>query len=232
VITDFSNGADSAHALAFQPDSKIIVAGRSHNGSHYDFALARYEAVNSTTFKSVGWQDGWILESTETSGTGGTMNSAATTFNLGDDISNKQYRAMLSFNTTSLPNDAIITKITLKVKKHSVKGGGNPISMFQGFRVDIRKGTFGAHALELGDFQAPAIKTYGPFNPSLSGTGWYSINLTGAKGYINMTGTTQIRLRFNLEDNNNSVANFLKLYSGNAAVASDSPRLIINYYTP
>jgi hypothetical protein len=39
---------------------------------------------------------------------------------------------------------------------------------------------------------------------------------------------TQIRLRFKLDDNNNAVANFLKLYSGNAPAAS-RPQLIIEY---
>ena len=43
IQTDFSNGDDSGQAAALQPDGKIILAGYSHNGIDYDFALARYQ---------------------------------------------------------------------------------------------------------------------------------------------------------------------------------------------
>ena len=113
-------------------------------------------------------------------------------------------------------------------------GGGNPVTMFQGFMVDMKKGFFGTTALQTTDFQAVASKTYGPFVTAISG-GWYSIDLTSGKGYINklstLSGLTQIRLRFKLDDNNNAIANVLSLFSGNAPAASQ-PQLIIQYYVP
>jgi hypothetical protein len=55
------------------------------------------------------------------------------------------------------------------------------------------------------------------------------------KAYINTLasrgGVTQIRLRFKLDDNNNTIANYLSLYSGNAS-SSYRPQLIIEYYIP
>ncbi|MBI5932062.1 MAG: hypothetical protein HY867_00025 [Chloroflexi bacterium] len=45
------------------------------------------------------------------------------------------------------------------------------------------------------------------------------------------SGLTQIRLRFKLDDNNNAVANYLSLYSGNAGAAS-RPQLVIGYTVP
>jgi uncharacterized delta-60 repeat protein len=42
IITDLSAGNDVAHALAFQIDGKIVVAGYSYNGSNDDFAVVRY----------------------------------------------------------------------------------------------------------------------------------------------------------------------------------------------
>ncbi len=185
-------------------------------------------------FYSTAAQDGWILESTETSNTGDTLNSTASTLNLGDDSAKKQYRAILSFNTSSLPDNAVITKVTLKLKRQGVAGGGNPVAMFQGFMVDIKKGTFGTAPLALADFKATASKTVGPQSPALT-AGWYNLNLTPAKAYVNRlatnSGLTQMRLRFKLDDNNNAVANFLKLYSGNAG-AANRPQLIIEYYVP
>jgi hypothetical protein len=44
-------------------------------------------------------------------------------------------------------------------------------------------------------------------------------------------GLTQIRLRFKLDDNNNALANYLSLYSGNA-LAANRPQLVITYYVP
>jgi hypothetical protein len=120
------------------------------------------------------------------------------------------------------------------VKRQVIVGGGNPVTIFQGFMADVRKGMFGTSALQLTDWKTAPNKTYGPFEPTLAG-GWYSINLTSGKAYINKlaasSGLTQIRLRFKMDDDNNSVANYLSLYSGNAP-AANRPQLIIEYYIP
>jgi hypothetical protein len=194
-----------------------------------------YTVTKTFTAKSVAAQDGYILETGENTTAGGTKNAAATTVRLGDDAAKKQYRSLLSFNTAPLPDTAVITKITLKLKKQSVAGGGNPITTFQGFVVDIKKGFFGsASSLASNDFQASAPKTVGPFTPALAGS-WYSIDLTAAKAYVNKAttanGLTQIRLRFKLGDNGNGLANYLSLFSGNAGAAS-APQLIVVYYVP
>jgi hypothetical protein len=187
------------------------------------------------TFTSTASQDGWILESGEKTNKGSTLNKGATTFFLGDNAQKKQYRSILSFSTKGLPDNAVITKITLKVKKQSIIGGGNPVNLFKGILVDVKKGFFGSSAgLQASDFQAKATKTYGPTKPALT-NGWYSIDLIQAKPNINKLstkgGVTQIRLSFKLDDNNNTIANVLSLYSGNAPAAS-RPQLIIEYYVP
>jgi hypothetical protein len=191
------------------------------------------EIPQTSVLTSDATQDGWVLETAENSTVGGTLNNA-TTLRLGDDKMKKQYRSILSFNTGGLPDNAVITKVTLKVKKQGITGGGNPVTAFQGFMLDIKKGRFGTTALEAGDFQIPASKTYGPFSPTATNN-WYSINLTNGKGYINksstLSGLTQVRLRFQLDDNDNAVANYLSLYSGDAPAGSQ-PRLIIEYYVP
>jgi hypothetical protein len=227
------NAGDDAICAA-APVSNVSQNGLTRpQGTHCD--IGSYEANATLAFKSVGTYDGWILESSEISNRGGTMNVAATTFRLGDDAAKKQYRGILSFKTgVGLPDNAVITKVTLKVKKQGITGGGNPVTAFKGFIVDIKKGFFGpAAGLAVTDFQATA-KSYGPFKPTPVSS-WYSINLTGAQAYINKLavsgGLTQIRLRFKLDDNNNAVANTLSLFSGNAPAAS-RPQLIIEYYVP
>jgi len=201
----------------------------------YAYTSEIYTVNKSLTSTSTGASDGWALESTETSGKGGSINTTATTLRLGDNKTKKQYRGILSFSTADLPDNATITKITLKVKKQSIVGGGNPVTIFKGFMADIKKGTFGTSALQTADFQTGASKSYGPFKTALSG-GWYSIDLTSGHDYINKlstsSGLTQIRLRFYLDDNNNATANYLSLYSGNITNAAYRPQLVIEYYVP
>jgi hypothetical protein len=61
---------------------------------------------------------------------------------------------------------------------------------------------------------------------------WYkSLLYKGALPYINVKGTTQFRLRFLRDDDDNNIANILKLYSGNAGIAK-CPKLIVKYYVP
>lgn len=186
------------------------------------------------TVKSTGAEDGWALESGENTNVGGTMNSGATTLRVGDNAARKQYRSVFSFNTSSLPDNAVITAVTFKVKQQAVLGGGNPVNTFQGFMADIRNGTFGTSSLELTDWQTGGNQTIGPLLLTPSG-GWYSFDLTAAKGRINKLATngglTQIRLRFKLGDNNDAIANYLSLFSGNAGAAS-RPQLIVEYYVP
>jgi hypothetical protein len=153
---------------------------------------------------------------------------------LGDDSAKKQYRGILSFSTAALPDTAVIGGVWLKVKQQGIVGGGDPVSFLQGFMADVKTGPFGAIALQAADFQTAATASYGPLPSTLVG-GWYSLNLSNSKNHINKLasggGLTQIRLRFKLDDNNNTAANYLSLFSGNAAAAS-RPQLVIHYYVP
>ncbi|MCQ3939413.1 MAG: hypothetical protein DPW18_20570, partial [Chloroflexi bacterium] len=61
---------------------------------------------------------------------------------------------------------------------------------------------------------------------------WYSASLNNAgRVYINRTGTTQFRIYFVLDDNNDFGADFMRFYSGDASAAR-RPRLIVEYYIP
>jgi hypothetical protein len=179
--------------------------------------------------RSVGARDGWVLESTETSNKGGSLNGSAATFQVGDDASDRQYRAVLSFNTAVLPDDATILSVVLKIRQQSVTGV-NPFTAHRGLRVDLRKPFFGLTAnLEKGDFQAQATgNQVGLFNPTPA-AGWYSATLNGTgRNNINKAGITQLRLRFGRDDDDDRVADFIRFFSGSAAEAL-RPILIIKY---
>jgi predicted outer membrane repeat protein len=177
--------------------------------------------------------DGWILESAKGTGKGGTMNSTATTFHLGDDNLNRQYRSILSFNTAPLPDTAVIQSAVLKIKQSGLPVGINPFTVLGTLYTDIRKGYFGTSpALELADFNALATASkIGSFGATPV-SGWYSstLNATG-KSDINKTSLTQLRLYFATPTNNNSSANYMSFFSGNAA-AGNQPLLVITYSLP
>ena len=88
-------------------------------------------------------------------------------------------------------------------------------------------------ALQVNDFQARASKyRVGVFPKTPSSGLWYrAVLYKAAFPYINKKGSTQIRLRFLLDDNDDNGADILKLYSGNAIFAR-RPELIVKYYVP
>lgn len=56
VRTSIGSGDDAGQSVALQADGKIIVGGYAHNGSNYDFAIARYttNGVLDATFGGTG----------------------------------------------------------------------------------------------------------------------------------------------------------------------------------
>ena len=152
---------------------------------------------------------------------------------MGDNAPNQQYRAILHFNTSSLPDTAVITKVVLKIKKQG-QVGTNPFTTHKKIAADIRKGAFSDAVLQLTDFQSAASRNAVGLIPNTPQTGgWYltNINATGFL-FLNLTGSTQFRLRFQLDDNNDLNADFLKFFSGNATTIADRPVLIVDYYVP
>ncbi len=192
----------------------------------------------NTTFRSNGANDGWILESKEDSNRGGIGNSTATTFNLGDDQQDRQYRAILHFATSSLPDNAVITQVILMIKNQKVFGT-NPFITHQNINVDIHKGYFGSsgflgfNSLDLADFQAPASQDSAGIIYNNPVSGWYWTLLDGsAYQFVDLQGVTQLRLRFQLDDNDDMAADYLSFYSGNANSQADRPQLQVEYYVP
>lgn len=183
------------------------------------------------TFTSAGAQDGWVLESGEFSNTGGSLNAAATTFKIGDDLANKQYRTILSFDTSSLPDDAVISKAVLKIKKQGLVGT-NPFSTLQNIAVDVRRGAFSNNAaLQKQDFQALPGKAAAAIIKNVPASNWYSAYIfQSGLAFINRRGKTQFRLRFQKDDNNNKKADFLLFYSGNSTLYK--PQLVVTYSLP
>jgi hypothetical protein len=166
------------------------------------------------------------------------MNSNAITFRLGDNGQNNQYRSILSFQTDSLPDNAVITQAMLTMQLETTVGV-DPFKTHLNIWVDIRQGAFGSFgpfqigALQVSDFQAPAsLYTAGTVMNNPVG-GWYWTTLDAKSfPFINLKGTTQFRLGFQLDDDNDKRDDYLSFFSGDYSVPSARPQLSIKYYVP
>ncbi len=185
-----------------------------------------------STYTSIAADDGYVIESTETSNTGGSLNATLTGgegMRIGDTSSKQQYKAVISFNTAALPDNATITSAQLKMTRGGISGDPSVLGTI---RVDICKGSFsGSQALQNGDFQAAATQTQVatmnyPASDGAVSTG--NLNSNGC-GAINKTGITQLRVYFATDDDNDAGADYLGFYPGDNATDSNRPKLVITY---
>jgi hypothetical protein len=209
------------------------LAGNALIGVPYTSGTAcTIDKTLTLTAFSVAANDGFVLESSETSGVGGTLDSTAAFFNVGDDGANRQFRSILHFDTSFIPDAATVTSATLKIKQHSLVGV-DPFTTHGGLRVDLAQPSFGAAALELTDFQSvPTAAVVSTFDPTpVNGVYSASLNSVGLSN-LNLVGATQLRLRFLTDDNNNLSADLMRFFSGDHTSGLNRPQLVIEFVLP
>ena len=220
IVTTSTGGGDGTLRLDVLDDDSITDVTGYHLGGtgigNGNFTAGEEYTINrkpvtliTDTIRSNGNNDGWVLESSEDSNQGGYKNSKDTTLILGDDAQDRQFRAILHFPTYYIPNNAVITRALIMLKGEGLVGT-NPFDTHQNIVVDIRSGAFGFigpfpyRGLQVSDFESPShmdavgMIENNPFN------GWYWAWLDSSSfDYINLNGITQIRLRFQLDDDDN-----------------------------
>jgi hypothetical protein len=214
--------------------SAVNAVGESANSTQVS-ATPTAPVGNTLTFTSLPTEDGRVLESSEGSNSGGSTNSADATveaLRTGDDASDRQFKSVLSFDTSSIPDGATITSATIRLRRGSVTGT-NPFTTHGSLFVDIKSGTGFSNSVSLqtGDFQAAAgaaqVATLSAANAN-GDTSTGTLNATGLT-HINKTGKTQLRVYFSLDDNDDTGADYLGWHSGNDATATNRPVLEITY---
>jgi hypothetical protein len=188
----------------------------------------------TVTFTSIGAEDGRTWESTETSNVGGGATASDTSTSavrVGDLTTDRSYRSVLSFDTSSIPDTATITSATVRLVRGTISGT-NPFTILGTCQVDIRNGFFGTAAtLANADFEAAATTAAvaSLSNPATNGaasTG--TLNAAGLLA-INKTGKTQLKLYFTTDDNDDNGYDYIGFYGGEAATAANRPTLTITY---
>jgi len=87
--------------------------------------------------------------------------------------------------------------------------------------------------LQVSDFQSPSSRDAVGLIQNNPYYGWYWTWLdSSAFQYINVYGNTQVRLRFQRDDNDNGRNDYMKFYSGDYGSLADRPQLSVEYYVP
>ncbi len=192
-------------------------------------------APTVVTFNSVAAHDGWLLESSEAANAGGSLDATASTtsaLRVGDATSDRQYKSVVSFDTSAIPDGATILSATLRLRR-GTSSGTNPFTTHGTCWADVQPGTgfSGSTALQTGDFQAAATVVQAASLANAASNGAWSeggLNAAG-RAAVNKTGTTQLRVYFNLDDNDDNGNDYLGYYSGNHTTSANRPQLVITY---
>jgi pectate disaccharide-lyase len=232
--TSFTNTSLTNGTTYFFVVSAVNSAGESGNSNQ---ASATPSAPSGTTviLTSLPTEDGRVLESSETSSSGGSTNSADATveaLRTGDDASDRQFRSVVSFDTSAIPDGATIVSATLRLRR-GFATGTNAFTTHGSLFADIKAGSgFGnSVSLQTGDFQAAADATQVATLSAANANGDISsgaLNAAG-RGFINKTGKTQLRVYFSLDDNDDTGADYIGWHSGNDATAGNRPTLEVTY---
>ncbi|MGI8907379.1 MAG: fibronectin type III domain-containing protein [Candidatus Sumerlaeaceae bacterium] len=211
----------------------VVRATNAGGGSGNSNEAAVTTPVPATiTVDAVGADDGWALESAAGSNVGGSNNGINTTFAVGDMTGNRAYRGIVSFDTSGLPDDASVTKATLRLTQYSLNGT-DPWAVLGTQAVDIKTPNFGAVAgMENSDWEAGAgAASVGTVpKPAANGSSVDAILSSGANGHVSVTAKTQMKLRFTTNTNSDALNNYVNWYSGDFTTdTTKRPKLIIEY---
>lgn len=184
----------------------------------HNYFLPHFRPQPTTTFFSQGGtSDGW------TNGT--TMGTEG--IYVGDD-GTAVYHGLLSFDTSPLPERAVVTEAALYLLRNSASGPnpfGGPASLI----VDVASGSFGAAEVELGDGTAvPTAADVGCAYGSVASND-YALRVDlqpDGLAAINQDGTTQFRLAFPTADPN---PNHVVFKDGDALLAK--PKVVFQTKT-
>ncbi|HZH75642.1 MAG TPA: PHB depolymerase family esterase [Archangium sp.] len=187
--TGVANGGHSLMAKAYDAANNV----RTDNDTSVTVSNST-AGTTTVSFGSISAEDGYVKANADGSVPAvGTLSTLA----MGRGTDAKYNRAVLSFDTSTLPDTATIVRASLKVTYSSASGDPWADPAANTLVVDLRNGTFGTASIETTDYTAAATAS-GVANLIKFTTGTQTSTDFNAAGLsaINKTGRTQARLRF------------------------------------
>ncbi len=124
-----------------------------------------------------------------------------------------------------------MTQATLRLRRGQ-QSGSNAFNVLGNLVADIQTGGFGGDtALAPSDFEAPATATAVAILSPVFATGeWSEGDLDAAgKSAVSLDGTTQLRVSFELDDNDDNGNDYMGFYSADNANSGNHPQLVVSY---
>lgn len=230
IRANFRNTADPIHLSAAAYEYKII-----HQTMNNFMPKFRGD-ITTTIYSSGGTQDGWVNDTT----------IGTTEVRVGDGGTGQSYKGILNFDTSTIPDDAVINSLSLYMIRKGISASNPFTSGALGTaNLEVKNGTFGTVNIENSDFSAAAdAADAGCFHGTVTSNGFalrIDLNPAGIAA-VNKTGNTQFRISF---PNTNANADYVDFNTGNATVDtslttvglaeymnSAKPFIDINYSAP
>jgi hypothetical protein len=196
---------------------------------------ATYTIQWAESFASDGARDGVVVESAEGTLQGGSVYPSRTdAFGLavGDDGANRRGVTFVSFDTSALPDNAVIDAAEVHLNSSESAGA---IGSFLPLYLDVKTGAFGpTPALEAADFRAPATvartASLAQFQP---GAGTQELVLAfdaNGTSAVNRAGLTQCRIYFLAGTDRDHRIDGIGFCPGEHAQAALRPELVLRYH--
>jgi poly(hydroxyalkanoate) depolymerase family esterase len=201
ISWDSATTANGAHAVSARA---VDVAGNTATSTAVSVTVSNSSGGGGTPvsvqFSNENANDGYVK-----AGSGGSSPAVGTLESyyglaIGRGTDAKLNRAVLSFDTSSIPDGATVTSASVTVAYRSASG--NPWTNPSGnaLVVDVRSGCFGLCGIESGDWAAtPSASAVAQLLSFSGGNQTSSLFSAAGLAAISKTGRTQVKLRFALD---------------------------------